>query len=309
MDADRLDAYNRDPRTSSWGGNVVYAEEDGKWHLFFAEFLNYCPLGSWGSNSVVRHAVADAPNGPFVVGAGVVQEAFHHNPSIARAPDGTFLLYSIGNGSTTPKDCNHSFPKGDKVGLGDPEAAGIITLSYSSSIYGPWTTLPDPILVGRDGQWDAFVTNPSVYLFKNGTVLLAYRGGWHPWHVGIAVAPSWKGPYVRTSSTPVFDDINEDPGLFRDARGNFHMLTHYFTTTGGHAFSRDGLSWTFAGSAYGHEVALSNGTQLYVSRRERPQVLMLDGEPAFLYTGVLLGDHSFTMVQAFNRQTLNTVRV
>jgi len=303
--AEQIDLYDRNLATSSWGGNVVFSEEDGMWHLFFAEFLNECPLGSWETNSVVAHAVAPKHSGPFVRQPGVVQEAFHHNPSIARAPDGTFLLYSIGNGGQTPKECRGG-ALGASASSGDAPQAGIITVSHSSSVNGPWTTLPDPVLDGRDGEWDAFVTNPSVYIFENGTVLMAYRGGFHPWHVGIAVADSWRGPYRRVSDSPVFEDVNEDPGLFRDARGNFHMLTHYFTTTGGHAFSRDGLSWTFAGSAYEHDIALANGTSFHVGRRERPQVLVLEGEPAFLYVGVQMDDgRSLTLGQAI---TTNATR-
>jgi hypothetical protein len=64
----------------SWGGNTVYDHSDGLWHLFFAEFLNDCPLGTWGTNYVVSHAVSTNPQGPYGR-RGVVKPAFHHNPS------------------------------------------------------------------------------------------------------------------------------------------------------------------------------------------------------------------------------------
>ena len=56
------------------------------------------------------------------------------------------------------------------------------------------------------------------------------------------MAPSWEGPYTRAAEDPAFAIQNEDPGLFVDQRGNFHMLTHYFGPDGpgGHAFSADG---------------------------------------------------------------------
>lgn len=288
--------WDRGQSTASWGGNVVQAK-DGKYHLFFAEFLNHCPLSSWGTNSVVSRAVSDSPIGPFVK-KEVVQPAFHHNPTVALAPDGTYLLLSIGNGSSTPANCSAKNVT-TSTPVGDPAAAGIITLSYAKSPEGPWTTLANPILTGRPGKWDYFVTNPSVYFFKNGTVLMAYRGGWSPWHVGIAVATSWKDPFERVSDTYAFPDINEDPGLFRDTRGNFHILTHYFTQApGGHAFSKDGLSWKFAGQAYNHTIELNNGTDVTISRRERPQVLSVNGTPRYLYTGVQPTSlESFTLVQ------------
>ena len=86
--------------TASWGGNVVFDDGDGKWHLFFAELLYHCPLKLWGTNSVVSHAVGDSAMGPFVK-KEVVQPAFHHNPTIAYdLSTRTFLLISIGAGGS-----------------------------------------------------------------------------------------------------------------------------------------------------------------------------------------------------------------
>ena len=70
---------------------------------------------------------------------------------------------------------------------------------------------------------------------------------------------------------------------------------------GGHSFSRDGLRWTFAGSAYGFDVAFTDGSKSRYGRRERPQVLVVDGEPTVLYNGVLgpegWGNSSHTLAQ------------
>ena len=66
----------------SWGGNTVFDAADGQWHLFYAEFLNGCPLGSWGTNSVVARATSSSPQGPYTR-RETVQPAFHHNPSVA----------------------------------------------------------------------------------------------------------------------------------------------------------------------------------------------------------------------------------
>jgi hypothetical protein len=176
--ASKVDLWDRGNDTASWGGNVVYDKADGKWHLFFAEFLNHCPLGSWGTNSVVSQAIADEPQGPFMKKETVLP-AFHHNPTIAYDPStSTFLLVSIGNGSATPKNCSKQVQDETQAPqVSDPAAAGIITLSYASSANGPWTLMPSPMLEGRPNKWDAFVTNPSLYIFDNGTVLMAYRGG------------------------------------------------------------------------------------------------------------------------------------
>ena len=117
------------------------------------------------------------------------------------------------------------------------------------------------------------------------------------------MAPSWRGPYTRVSDQPAFPIQNEDPGLFADQRGNFHMLTHYFGPhgPGGHAFSADGLQWTFAGQAYDLWLHYDDGKSTRVARRERPQVLSLGGKPALLFTGVdPHGGMSWTQVPRIN---------
>jgi hypothetical protein len=63
---------------------------------------------------------------------------------------------------------------------------------------------------------------------------------------------------------------------------------HLFGPTGpgGHAFSPDGIEWHFAGQAYDFEVTWVDGSREILARRERPQVLLVEGEPAVLFTGV-----------------------
>ena len=138
--------------------------------------------------------------------------------------------------------------------------------------------------------------------------------------------PGVDGPYAWPNQT-------EDPGIFRDARGNFHIIGHSLKNDfpGGHSFSRDGLSWTFSGSAYirislcrvcvnslsislrfilksfapccryGFDVAFTDGSKSRYGRRERPQILVIDGEPTVLYNGVegpqSWGNSSHTLAQ------------
>ena len=148
----------------SWGGNAVYDASDGKWHLFYAEFLHDCPLGSWGTNSVVSHATSSSPQGPYERRETVLP-AFHHNPSVAYdASTGTFVLLAIGAGNASAADIQNC-TKADRSGLvGDPAQAGIITLSHARSANGPWTTLPEPVLPRLDGWERGFFTNPRCVL-------------------------------------------------------------------------------------------------------------------------------------------------
>ena len=49
--------------------------------------------------------------------------------------------------------------------------------------------------------------------------------------LGIATAKHWKGPYVRRAGGPIVSPANktgdhEDPFLFTDPRGHYHIITH-----------------------------------------------------------------------------------
>eukprot|EP01052_Picozoa_sp_SAG31_P005978 SAG31_NODE_271_length_18717_cov_8.685949_13_plen_270_part_00 len=183
-------AYRHNLNSStSWGGLPIMVGEE--YHLFFAEFAYGCGLGSWGSNSQVLKAVSKSPSGPFT-NPTVVAPPFHHNPTIAKVPGGPFLMVSIGNGSTPwrgmapPKVSNCSGPPTDVAAAkdrtfaqergqsGDPLLAYEITMLYSDSIDGPWKHRMSPVLEnGPATAWDGYVTNPSMHVFPNGSVLLA----------------------------------------------------------------------------------------------------------------------------------------
>ena len=93
---------------TSWGGNAL-PDESGTYHLFTSAMssgTNHnahasdlspgpCGIGSWESDSLIIHAVSSSPLGPFKL-ADVALPSQHTNPQIARAPDGEWLLYTLG---------------------------------------------------------------------------------------------------------------------------------------------------------------------------------------------------------------------
>ena len=239
--APKAGAYRHNANGStSWGGLPVRVGDT--YHLFFAEFSNGCGLGSWGTNSQVLKAVSKSPSGPFT-SPTLVAPPFHHNPTIVKVPDGPYLMVSIGNGSTPwhgiapPKQNNCSGPPTthallldqQREHIGDPLLAYEITMLYSDSVEGPWKHRTTPVLEpGPATAWDGYVTNPSMFVFPNGSVLLAYRGGPCPLpnganttvlcnahRISVAVADRWDGVYKRVGSVPAFMEQNEDPGIFR----------------------------------------------------------------------------------------------
>merc|ERR1711862_351522 len=80
----------------------------------------------------------------------------------------------------------------------------------------------------------------------------------------------------------------EDPTLWFDRRGNFHILYHVYCLlpysagkecSSGHAFSADVFAWTFSDiEPFNGSVAFSDGTSTTFSTRERPQVIFAVGD-------------------------------
>jgi hypothetical protein len=49
--------------------------------MFAAQFANSCPLGQWGSTSMIVRAESSSPIGPFEY-KEIVVPVFSHNPTI-----------------------------------------------------------------------------------------------------------------------------------------------------------------------------------------------------------------------------------
>ena len=95
LDAPTTHAFFRDD-SASWGGTIL--EEEGAWHMFLAYMEGNCGLNSWQPNSAIWRAVSStgSPAGPYVNETRVLPW-FSHNPSFSRHPDGSLLVWHIGN--------------------------------------------------------------------------------------------------------------------------------------------------------------------------------------------------------------------
>jgi hypothetical protein len=328
LPATRGSGYNRTAEgTSSWGGKIVRDTSNSSvWHLFAAEFTGGCGLNYWAPMSrIVRAESITGPAGPYTFAAEVAP-TFAHNPTVAVSPDGQFLLYhselkeqtrvlearimffsyhAVGCPFPQPSHCEA--PR-FSCGAGDDQngESGISLLTSRDLL--TWDSV-GMIFNGSAvrGAWDADATNPSALVLSNGTVILAYRGC--PENcansgvselISIAAAPGPYGPYSRITpgSQPIFSNPNEDPHVWQDARGNWHLLMHSLEKGGGwgggprvgrHAFAHDVRGpWTFGAAtlAFNTTVHFTDGTTIIYSRRERPQLLWSEGRPIMLTTGV-----------------------
>ncbi len=290
--------------TSSWGGVAVGDPHNARlFHFFYSRFAGGCGLTCWVNASECVRAEGPSPAGPFV-DAAVVLGVFCHNPTIRRAPDGTYVLFHIGqddpgrahNCSSSAETCASNVPPPLPT-----DGRGFLTYASAPHPAGPWTPRGSAAFTGVGAGWLGWVSNPSVHFFANGSALLAFRAKVLPGGdnasqrvgeevIGLAAAPHWGGPYALAVGHPIAAS-HEDPHVWADKRGNLHLLSHGATN---HWFTTPNAlgAWTLASApAYGFEFAWANGTAATALRRERPQLFFSeDGNvtPLVFTTGVTI---------------------
>ena len=175
---------------------------------------------------------------------------------------------------------------------------------------GPWTRELDNagVPINFTGSWtDALAGNPAPLVMPDGSVNLYFTATPCPPNSGakasncIAVATSTTGslgPYqMRAARHPITYPESEDPSVFRDPRGNYHLLTNVNTCharcaqgieCGGHAWSRDGFIFSnLTIGAFGPYITFANGTSWANAYVERPLVTQsADGTPLAFYVGM-----------------------
>lgn len=282
---------------TTWGGNAVFF--DGLYHLFVAEMVNNCSLTTYLTNSRCAHATSPTPEGPYSR-VGVAVDVWCHNPQVAYVPGGGFggadlwALWHIGNGTVdrSPKVCggadtNSAAAAAAVVAAGNANASGGAPLHVANSPFGPWTPVVDV------PQPDC--NNPTQWRHGNGTWFLVCNVT--QLYTGANVTGPWRHVTgIAMKGTP---GIFEDPFLFIDVRGHWHVLFHTYTLTcdtprcdptsiSGHSFSRDGLTWhSSCVQPYFNTANVTDGTVVTMSTRERPKLLFnAAGEPTHLFNGV-----------------------
>ncbi len=295
-----------------WCGSVIRGE-DGLYHMFASRWpkaLSFSP--HWLTNSEVVRAVSERPEGPYEF-AEVVLAArgpewwdgrMTHNPTIHRCGD-VYLLFYTGTtyDGPTPEPGREA---SEEMRL-QARANQRIGLAVSRSVYGPWQRMDEPILKPRPGKWDGLITtNPAAWVMEDGRVILVYKSVGHQrdlLRLGVAVAESYQGPYVRASDEPIFrfDDTGdhvEDPYVWYED-GVFQMVMKDMRggicgEAGGgiHAWSEDGVSWKLAEpvKAWSRRVEFDDGSARELRHVERPQVLVEDGRARWVFFAVMSED-------------------
>ena len=170
-------AVFREPGFHIWDGSMI-RDDSGKYHLFYSRWPSNLRMRAWVSHSVVAHAVADSPMGPFrfkdialsLRGKEFWDGMVTHNPSVTRFKDGKYYLYYMGNrgDGVLSKSLNWTHRNNQRIGV-----------AIADHPDGPWRRLDKPVLdVSEDAQApDALVvSNPTVTQRPDGGFLMMYKG-------------------------------------------------------------------------------------------------------------------------------------
>ncbi|PSN74035.1 hypothetical protein BS50DRAFT_605708 [Corynespora cassiicola Philippines] len=287
---------------SSWGGQIIQDRNDKSlFHLVISQLSRGCGLAGWRPfSTVIRAESRNGPAGPYEWKQELFG-TFHHNPTTIWSPaDEKYLIYFIGRDMETPDTCRS-------------------------------IKMPNNVSVA---------SSPDLKVWDEQTLLLINKTNPTPWPLWtpenptsemilgvednvIHKADSYIGPYSLIKKQPwntsdYSDHWSEDPFLWRDKRGNWHILVHWmvdiaergekFPRVGGHLFSRELTgNWTWKlQEVYNTTVHFTDGSRTDYLRRERPKLFFSDdGEmtPLYLVNGVqqFNSSGSYTLIQPIGK--------
>ncbi len=269
-----------------WGGSMIKVGDT--YHLFASRWKKgrAFPFDYRQNSEIVRVTSAN-PEGPFKfeeVVIGTRDSAYWdsnmaHNPTIHRIGD-EYVLFYIGSDFTTYLD--------DSVHL-----LRRVGYAVAKSVAGPWKRSDKPVI-------DAESNNPAILVDDNGKVKLVYRN--EKLRVFVAEADAYKGPYQVVNDNLWPPCRIEDYYIFK-ADGIYHMICEDnagcisgHERWGVHLYSDDGVhDWKKYDPVvvYDHDIVFEDNTVLHCTRRERPQLLIVNGRITHLITGVYDGHNSW----------------
>jgi len=282
-----------------WCCSPIY-DEKGKVHVFFSRWPG--SHDNWLKNSEIAHAVADKPEGPYRVigtvlkgrGKGYWDANTIHNPTIQKVGN-KYVMFYLGNNVDLANERKISHAATQRIGL-----------AMADSLNGEWIRVSDknPILDISPNQkdWDSYLTtNPALLQNTDGKFWLYYKS----WDfnndkmrkMGLAIADKIEGPYKKYENNPVlsFSSIKaqvEDAYVFQYHK-KYYMVMRDMGVIHPHVGlmveSEDGINWSAPKLGYGDSSIYFGGK---VERFERPQILMKDGKPEYLFLALMGGRYN-----------------
>lgn len=277
-----------------WGSSPII-DEDGKVHLFCARWPTSSRFDpGWRDTSEIGHYVSDSPEGPFTfcelaikgTGKATWDKRGYHNPVIKKVGDKYVLLFIANDGS-------NPHPASQRIGM-----------ATSSSLNGPWKKVGEDgmILAPSDdpSHWTHKahngVNNPAFVAHPNGKFYLYFKS--NKSKMGLAIADKLEGPYVHTEQPVTENKVGIEDGYAFIMDGKIRLLTtdnHGILRKGGGILwtSNDGKSFDQRQKGFhlpsdywpqDFEFTPKRYYGIKTPKFERPQVLMQNGKPTYLYT-------------------------
>ena len=224
---------------SSWGGaTLIDSGSPPIYHMWASEMMEGCGIEAWRSNSRIVHATSS--DGIRFTRRGVVFPRFAHEPTVARAPTGEWVMWFTGDpeGVPPPPLCKQCV---DGNTLANTSCAtgytinGPTYLSWAASPYGPWST-PQRLFAAQANDTN-LDTNLAASILANGSVVGIGRTGGAPTGIiaHLVTATDWRDPtsYVGRWDEVLFPNTTvlpyagvEDPYVWVDRKGIYHAIFH-----------------------------------------------------------------------------------
>eukprot|EP01060_Flectonema_neradi_P011947 TRINITY_DN18891_c0_g1_i1.p1 TRINITY_DN18891_c0_g1~~TRINITY_DN18891_c0_g1_i1.p1 ORF type:complete len:480 (+),score=76.77 TRINITY_DN18891_c0_g1_i1:63-1442(+) len=266
--------------TSSWGGSVVTFNND--YYMIASEFANHCGVYSWVVNSKVSLSMTSDLSEPFKR-VKYLDDVFSHEPNAIRTPEGKYVVWYSGYNRTSFPPCTACKDGATTGDCPGPQSPLFYTyMRVADSPLGPWSE-PQKVIDENPRNVD---TNFAAVVSANGSV------------VGMSRIPNDGGSKMHLVTSPHYTAIGqykehayhlfpevpiwylEDPFLWNDCEGNYHAVFHRLSPTGPrgmdgtHAYSSDGINWTFSGLIFNDTVPMNDGSTTTFHTRERPHVIL-----------------------------------
>lgn len=305
-----------------WDCSVI--KSGGKYHMFSSRWDKKLGFGwSWIFNSEIIHSVSDTPEGPYQFNNVVLprrgKEFFDgmntHNTCIKKY-NGKFYLYYMG--------CTYSgdIPQSGENILHEYALETWnrkrVGIAVADDINGEFLRRNTPLIEPRDCSfWDCTITtNPSVAILPNGKTYMIYKSRQaigKPLQLGIAVADSPEGEFIRLSDKPIlnFEDEDfhiEDPFIWYDTdKKKFCLIAKDDSKNGSHGITGDWGSGFYAESddcmdfeiapnpmVYSRKIKWKDGSETVQCNLERPSLLFDEnGKPTHIFCASGNGDEPY----------------
>lgn len=282
-----------EPGYHVWGSSPVIGPA-GKTHLFVARWPVKEKFKAWLTHCEIARYQGDKPEGPFEFQEVVVKGSGKqgswdfqspHNPTVQKIGDRYVLTY-IANGGGK---------KNEQV------ASQRIGMMIADAPEGPWKKVGDDdglILAppADDSIWShqstVGVNNPALLQHPDGRFFLYYKakkkGDLR--RMGVAIADQIEGPYEFVADPLTSNKTMIEDGYSFVENGKVHLLTTHNNKGAGYLWeSDDGINFSdpIPGfdkmHRYLEKKVVAKAKVFRGKKFERPQVLVQDGHPTYLY--------------------------